>query len=148
MDAVLLQQETEPEESPASVLEELEEIVDRLLPPQLGCAAPVDLRSNLIDTGDSYVLQIAIPGADARTMRIEVTGHEVTVRGRYHLAGENNGSYIWRHLCSAAYRDVVDLPKDVTPDGAEADYRQGVLTIRLMKTGTFTSPTYIPVHVA
>ncbi len=85
-------------------------------------------------TEDEIVVQSTIAGAKRDDIDIAVTQDMVTIKG--HRTPEENirsASYDHQELYWGPFSRAVILPEDIDPDGAKADYKNGVLTIRLPK---------------
>lgn len=95
-----------------------------------GVAGPAG--TNLYETGDSYVVQAAMPGMRADSLRCSIEQNVLTVEGEPALRVPEQAAVVWQSFGGqAAYR--VQLPTGVEAGSAEATYEAGVLTIRLPK---------------
>lgn len=77
------------------------------------------LDSNLIDTWDSYCLQIALPGVDPTQVRVQTAARRVGVTGKYHITTIEGGRFVWRGLNPGDFAQSFDLPGEVDGDKAE-----------------------------
>ncbi len=85
-------------------------------------------------TEDEIVIQSTIAGAKRDDIDIAVTQDMVTIKGhRIPEEGVRPSSYDHQELYWGPFSRAVILPEDIDPDGAKADYKNGVLTIRLPK---------------
>lgn len=83
----------------------------------------------------AYVVEADLPGVEAKAIEITVEGDLMTIRGERKLPAraedvtehraERRGGHFER-----AFR----LPETAASEGFEAEYRQGVLTVRIPKT--------------
>ncbi len=89
--------------------------------------------ANLIETNEAYVVQAALPGLDADKLEINVAQRDLTIKGTYEFENVENGSYIWQGLPSGEFTQTFTLPGEVTGDGAEATYTNGVLSVNIPK---------------
>jgi HSP20 family protein len=88
--------------------------------------------SNLWETGDSYTLQVAMPGMKADSIHATVEQDVLTITASSALQVPDQGTAIWQTLGGeAAYR--FQLPTEVESGAAEATYEGGILTVRLPK---------------
>lgn len=85
-------------------------------------------------TDDDIVVQSTIAGAKRDDIDINVTQDMITIKGsRVPEERVNQSSYDHRELYWGSFSRAVILPEDVDPEGARADYKNGILTIRLPK---------------
>lgn len=83
------------------------------------------------DTGDAYVVRAELPGMKREDIGIDMSGGELRIAGE--TREESGGSTLRRRHGTFAYR--TSIPADVDPDKAEARLADGILTVRLPKTG-------------
>jgi HSP20 family protein len=80
-------------------------------------------------------IRLEIPGMNADDFEIQVRGRSLTVAGEKRVEREENqGRY---HIMERAYgrfERSVPLPSEVDEGGAQANYKNGVLTVTLPKT--------------
>jgi HSP20 family protein len=94
-----------------------------------GAGIPVDLR----DLGDEVAVVADLPGVETGDVAIRLTGPatlRITVRRREE---EGREGYAVRERLSGEMTRVVNLPAEVTDEGAAATLRNGVLAVRLRK---------------
>jgi HSP20 family protein len=88
--------------------------------------------SNLWETGDSFIVQIALPGMKTESIECSVEQHLLTVKGETALPIPDQARPVWQSFGGQSdFR--VQIPGDVEAGAAEATYEAGVLTIRLPK---------------
>ena len=105
------------------------------------------LGSNLYETGDEYVVQVALPGIDAEHVDIEVTGQQLTIKGSYNLPVPENATPIWKGIGDGTFTETMTLPGEVDAAAAAAEYEHGMLSIHLPKTER-SKPKSVTVSVA
>lgn len=94
---------------------------------------------DLYESGDDIFVRIAAAGLEADRLDLMVNHGVLTVKGhRQFYTGDDEKGYTWhvRTLSEGAVQFAVSLPAAVNPDGAEASYDNGILTIRLPKAET------------
>jgi HSP20 family protein len=101
--------------------------------------------SNLIETDESYIVQIMLPGVDPETLKIEVVGRHLTVTATIKVPVVEKGVYLFQGLMSQEFTEVFTLPVEVLGDKAVANYEYGVLSITLPKL-EYAKPKKIEVH--
>ncbi len=93
------------------------------------------LSVDILETSHLLVIRAAIAGVTNDDLDIDVTADTVTIRGkRHHGWVEEPGevAHIAECFWGAFSRSIV-LPSHVKPDEADAELRNGILTIRLKK---------------
>ncbi|WP_250987223.1 Hsp20/alpha crystallin family protein [Methanoculleus oceani] len=103
--------------------------VQRMMPVIRGAGIPVDVR----EIEDEVVLVADLPGLESSDVAIRLTGPEtlrITVRKR---EVEEREGYAVRERLSGEMTRIVNLPADVTEEGATAALENGVLAVRLKK---------------
>ena len=80
--------------------------------------------ANILNTADSYVVQMAVPGIDAGKLHVETTGAELRVSGSYSINKPEDSSYVIQALPTGEFNYTVTLPSEVQGDGAEASYQR------------------------
>lgn len=95
--------------------------------------APVSLAgTNLWETKDAYVLQIAMPGMNPESIDCTVEQNVLTCKAQPAIRMPENATPVWQGFGGqAAYR--IPLPDEVEAGQAQAAYENGVLTIGLPK---------------
>ncbi len=99
--------------------------------------------------GDDVVVTLALPGVDVdKDVDIEVTEGRLAVTGRRFARHESEqGGVLVREIGSGEFRRVFTLPEGVTAEHVEADYDQGLLTVRVHQVGPRTpEPTKIKIR--
>lgn len=102
------------------------------------------LKSNLLETWQSFWLQIAVPGIDVETLRVQAIGRRVYLAGRFKAQVIDTATYVRQELPIGEMTEVFELPDDVDGQRAEAHVDGGVLTVRLPKLSHVQAAT-IPV---
>jgi HSP20 family protein len=101
------------------------------LPPWLPPWSPP---ADVSETGESYLVEIDLPGARREDVHVEVRDQELIVTGE--LGGSQQG-HPWRRARPAGrFECRVTLPGPVDADRTTADLAAGVLTVTLPKAAT------------
>jgi HSP20 family protein len=118
----------------------LREAMDRLFDDAF--TRPISLRDggwstpavDMYQTDDEVVVKAALPGFKADEVQINITGDVLTLRGemRHEEEKKDKAWHIHEHRWGSFERSVA-LPTAVVSDRADADFENGILTIRLPK---------------
>lgn len=88
---------------------------------------------NVFESPEEYVVTLEAPGADREKFDVALTAGDLSVRGAY-APGEEQGNPIRSERPSGAFARVVRLGDRVDPNAIHAEYKRGVLTVRVGKT--------------
>ncbi len=116
------------------------EEMDRMFGP-LG--QPVGVRSvprgtfpavNVYEQGDKVVLMAEIPGVKPEQLDLTVLGDSVTLKGERREEDLPDGERFYRRERPVgAFTRTVTLPEAINPDSVQAQYKDGVLKVRMEK---------------
>lgn len=98
-----------------------------------GAGLPVP--ANVLESTESYVVQLALSGIDASKLHVETTGPELRVSGPYAFNQHEGPTFVLQSLPTGEFTQNLTLPSGVQGDGTEASYRDGILTITLPEAG-------------
>ena len=94
-----------------------------------------ELAVDVYQTDDEIVVQSAIAGVKPEDLDITVERDTVTIRGeRNNEVTEHTKNYFHQECYWGAFSRQIILPEEVSPGGAEASMKNGILTLRLPKT--------------
>lgn len=74
-----------------------------------------------------------VAGVDPQTLDISIQQNLLTVAGERRAPAEPGANYYRKERFDGAFRRVITLPEDVDPEQVEAQYRDGVLQIRVQR---------------
>lgn len=104
------------------------------------------LAGDVVDNGHELVVRIEVPGVDKDDCDIVIEGNTLYVRGEKRFDGTYvGGAYHIRQCAYGAFERAIPLPFDVLADKADAQFRNGVLVVRLPKAAE-AAPRRIRVH--
>ncbi len=89
---------------------------------------PVDIRAE----DDAFVITAWVPGVQADDLHIEVVDDTVRLEGEFRPV-EGEEKYLVREIPRGAFQRVITLPTALEPQEAEAELKDGVLTLRVPK---------------
>jgi HSP20 family protein len=111
-----------------------------------GTTRPV-LPVNLFETPDGYIMHAALPGMNPDNLDIQVTGREITIKGKFEVNTPENGQWIWQGIPSGEFYETYTLPVEIDSENVQASYDHGILTLGLPKA-EHLRPKNIKVQVA
>jgi HSP20 family protein len=126
--------------------------LDRLFEPFGG---PADLRSagrgafptvNIANEEDTVHVLVFAPGLASDGFDVTVQGNLLTITGKRELADPGEKSQAWvSERFNGEFRRTLGLPDDVDPNRVDAQYRDGVLWIKLQRHEN-ARPRKIQIH--
>ncbi|HVI27407.1 Hsp20/alpha crystallin family protein [Hansschlegelia sp.] len=104
---------------------------------------------DITETKDEYKLVAEMPGLEPSQVDVSVTGDTLVIKGEKKRETEKTeGGVHVSERTFGSFRRSFQLPDDVDANQIEADHRNGVLTVRLPKTGEARQPKKIEVKTA
>ena len=120
----------------------LREAMDRLFEesvvrPRGGELAPRTAGALAVDmweTENDIVVKTAVPGVDPEDIAISITGDTLTIKGETKVEQQTEEeNYVCREMRYGAFSRSLAVPMPVNADEAEAEFEDGMLTLRLPK---------------
>ena len=98
-------------------------------------------RIDVIDKGDRYEVHVDLPGVKKEDIHVNVEGARVSIAAETKAERnvDNGERVLHTERYAASYARSFELPAEVTEDGAEARFENGVLTLALPRRATVTS---------
>ncbi|TKA13360.1 Hsp20/alpha crystallin family protein [Actinacidiphila oryziradicis] len=93
-------------------------------------AAPADIE----ETDDAFIVQLDVPGVKPEDIDVELRENQVRITGEI-KEKERTGVLRRQTRPVGRFEHLIALPGEVDPDKVEATLSDGVLTLRLTKTG-------------
>jgi len=92
-------------------------------------------RIDMIDREDEILVRAEIPGVDKKDVQVDLSGPNLSIRGeRRREEKVEEGEFVRSEIARGAFRRTIRLPEDLDLDNAKAEFKDGVLEIRLPKT--------------
>jgi len=102
---------------------------------QLGFGnAPFEPAVDVVESPEEVHVTVDLPGLQPEDVEISLVGNMLTIKGKREACCEANQgkSYLRERRCGAFIRSV-SLPAPVDPDKVSAEFKHGVLTVKLVK---------------
>lgn len=125
---------------------EMENLIDRFFTPEeerwLTGFAPA---ANVAETETGYEVTMELPGLKPEEFRVEMKEGKLWVSGEKKEEKEEKGKTYHRvERTYGEFRRVIPLPGKVAEEKIEAEYKEGVLTVKIPKTEE-EKPHIVPV---
>ncbi len=129
---------------PANLRSELEPLFENFWRDPFGLAGwplaaaegPWGPAVDLSESESELTVRAEVPGIDPKDIDVQVTGNQLVITGEKKESGEKReGNWYHRESRFGAFRRAVPLPEGVDRNKVHADYANGVLTVRMEKTG-------------
>ena len=102
---------------------------------------------NIFDDQEGMVVRAEVPGIPADKINVSVEPRRLTISGERPTAKREKGSYHRRERRYGEFARSVQLPEDLDTDKANAECRNGLLTVRIPKAAS-AKPRQISVRPA
>jgi len=90
---------------------------------------------DIIESESEVTLRVELPGIDPKDLDLSVTGNTLTISGeKKETADKTEGGTQHVETRYGSFTRTVALPEGVDTNDVDAEYDQGVLTVRLKKT--------------
>ena len=95
--------------------------------------APIELRTDITDKGDSFVLEADLPGFKKDDIKIDLENDRLTIKAERHSNTETTkNGYVRRERSFGSFERSFDV-SGIDTAGIKANYTDGVLTLTLPK---------------
>jgi len=92
------------------------------------------LAVDVYETDEDVVVKTSVPGVDPEELDISITGDTLTIKGETRAEEEvEEENYVYRERRYGAFSRSMTIPSSVKADEADAEFEDGVLTLRLPK---------------
>jgi HSP20 family protein len=90
---------------------------------------------DVVDKGASFEIKVDMPGVKKDDINVTVDGNRIVISAETKTEREEKEGdrVLMTERYAASYARTFELPAEVTEEGAEARYEDGVLTLMLMK---------------
>lgn len=91
----------------------------------------------LTESDNNLTVRAEVPGFNAKELEINVEPRRLTITGKRETKEETKkGKTVFSELCASEILRVVDLPAEVDISNVSANVKDGILNIKMTKTGT------------
>jgi len=114
----------------------MDRLFDEFMMPSLWRSQPAEMTFpiDVYETDDEVVVKAALPGIRADDVDISVSGESLTIKGEVKQEEKvERENYYRQELRYGAFARTIPLPTRVDHERAEADFADGILTVRLPK---------------
>lgn len=88
------------------------------------------------DAGDALLVRVELPGIDPDEVDVDVAPSHVVIRGELRRETDESEHGVYHsERRYGRFQRTIPLPEEVDSDGASADFRNGLLEIRLPRAG-------------
>ena len=102
---------------------------------------------DVAESDDEFTVRAEIPGIDPKELQVDISGNQLVLAGEKRESAEKKGKDFYQTESRyGSFRRSIALPDSVDQEKVEADYANGVLTIRLKKIQT-SPPKKVEVKV-
>jgi HSP20 family molecular chaperone IbpA len=95
-------------------------------------AAQINTPHDLLETGDAFVLRLAVPGVKADALEIALEGRKLSIKGNIPNLKAEGDTVLFSSLPVGAFHRVITVPQNVGED-ISADLEDGILTLTVPK---------------
>lgn len=89
-------------------------------------------RVDVEEEKDAYLIRADIPGVDAKDLEVSVQDTVLTISGKRQSENRREeGRFVVSERSSGSFKRCITLPEGVQADGVKAEYKNGVLSLRL-----------------
>ncbi|HWG84971.1 MAG TPA: Hsp20/alpha crystallin family protein [Deinococcales bacterium] len=96
---------------------------------------PIDV----IERDDHLIVRMDVAGAAPDSIDARLEGNVLTIIANLQDPEGENARYLWRERPTGMVRRAVTLPVRLDPDGTDASFQNGVLTVTLRKAPEATA---------
>ena len=95
---------------------------------------------DISETNSNYFLELDLPGVNKKDVSIKVDNNILTIKGKKELNKERkDNNFYTRERFYGDFQRSLSLPAGVDTDAIDADFKDGVLLIKISKVNTTNS---------
>ena len=138
--------------NPFTMMRRLSDEMDRAFATTFGLSrgmSETGLWSPLIevtDSGNGLEVTAELPGMNKNDVKLECTNEGLIIQGeKRHTGGSNEGGVYRSERTFGRFYRTIALPEGIDTNSAKAEFKDGVLTVRLPYTESHRSSRQIPI---
>lgn len=90
---------------------------------------------DMVDEEEAIVVHAELPGVDKKDLEVNLSGQMLTIKGETRKEEkENKGEYYRSEISRGSYSRTLRLPEEVDEKAVKAEFKNGMLEVRLPKT--------------
>ncbi|TLS39979.1 Hsp20/alpha crystallin family protein [Streptomyces montanus] len=106
--------------------------LDRLTQQVLGAAArPAAMPMDAFRTGDTFVVELDLPGVDPESIDLDVERNVLTVKAERRLSADENAEIVIAERPTGSFSRQLFLGETLDTERIDASYEAGVLRLRI-----------------
>ncbi len=101
--------------------------------------------TDVVECADGLLVTVELAGAEREALSVSLAGRQLTVRGRRQPPEQETGGpkrYLRREIVYAPFERTVVLPDDIDEESLTAEYRDGMLRIRIRRRPVPPEPAH------
>ena len=92
-------------------------------------------RVDVLDRDEEVLVRAEVPGVEKKDLQVELSGQMLTIHGeRRREEKEEKGEYFRSEISHGVFSRSLRLPEEVAADKTVAEFKDGILEVRLPKT--------------
>lgn len=92
------------------------------------------LTIDVYQTDDDIIIESTVAGVEPDDLDIDISSESVTIRGERRRSNEvSEENYLYQECYWGKFSRSIILPQEIDPDKAKAEFKNGVLRVRLPK---------------
>ena len=92
-------------------------------------------RVNVEEQDSGFEITVEVPGMNREDVKVEVNDHTLMIEGERNVEHEKEDrNYHVCERCTGTFQRAFTLPENVDADKIDAEYTNGILTIKIPKT--------------
>jgi len=89
---------------------------------------------DIADMGDRYEMRVEMPGVPKDNINIEVTPNSIEISAQYEeKKDDKDKNWLRRERSSMSYYRALELPEELKTEHVDAEFNDGILTVKLPK---------------
>lgn len=103
---------------------------------------------NVAETDKEYSVEIAVAGFDKEDVKLELKDDLLFIRAdKKEESKDVTKNYIRKEISSRAFQRGIKFPCSVSTDGAEAVYKDGIITVKISKKIEQEEECRVPIQI-